>query len=271
MHQAFIEAFSDYSVPFTLDLAAFQAKFIEKLHLDFGLSCGAFDRDRLVGFIFTSVAEYEGRKTAYNGGTGVLPAYRGRQLTSSMYESLLRAFRQAQIQQSVLEVITDNERALTAYGRVGFRKSRHFHCFKLKESFQPEPLLTEELEFVHSSAFDWRYYEMFKDTSPSFLDSPENLKHHLKKEFILYVRKLGQTVAYAIFQPQNGRISQLAVSKAHRQQQIGRALIAKVAQLAENPRLTVLNVDSEQSDLIAFLEKAGFVNEIDQYEMRLRL
>jgi ribosomal protein S18 acetylase RimI-like enzyme len=271
MHQSFIEAFADYFVPFNLGLEAFTDKMIKKLDLNFELSCGAFDGDKLVGFLFTGVAEYEGKKTAYNGGTGVIPEYRGRQVTSGMYEFLLLKFRQHLIEQSVLEVITLNHKAIKAYQRVGFKKSKYYRCFKLEQELLELPLYPEALEIEASPDFDWKYYKMFHDTSACFSDSPAVLPRNLENEQVLYAKLNGQTVGYVIFQPKIGRISQIAVSKAHRRKGIGRALLAEVYKQSANQQLTLINVENEQFAIIHFLENFGFTNQIDQYEMVLKL
>jgi hypothetical protein len=49
-------------------------------------SAGLFDEHQLVGFIFTGIDKVDEQKIAYNAGTGIIPLYRGKNLTSKMYQ-----------------------------------------------------------------------------------------------------------------------------------------------------------------------------------------
>src|ERR1700760_4340038 len=67
----FSEAFSDYAVSFSM--TAPQLREINaRRAVVFGLSAGAFDGDRLVGFTLNGL---DGA-TAYDSGTGVVPSHR---------------------------------------------------------------------------------------------------------------------------------------------------------------------------------------------------
>ena len=93
---AFKQAFSDYVISVNLTHDLFKKRFIDKLQMNFELSAGVFLQETLVGFIFTSIHEFQGKLTAYNGGTGVIPKFRGHGLTQQMYENCKRSkFRNA--------------------------------------------------------------------------------------------------------------------------------------------------------------------------------
>ncbi|MTI31919.1 GNAT family N-acetyltransferase [Xanthovirga aplysinae] len=271
MHAAFLEAFSDYVIPFKLSKEQFIHRFVDKLTINFELSVGAFSGNKLVGFIFTAINNYQDKTTAYNGGTGVIHAFRGKNLTKRMYDFLTPELRKHKIEQYVLEVITSNERAIRAYQNCGFSVNKKFSCFALRESFQTRGISTKNLKLEKPDNFDWALYEEFRDISPSFLDCPPILRQNIAQEQIIYLKEQEKVLAYGIFQPQTGRLSQIAVAKSQRRKGLGRRLIQEMFQLSIPKCLTISNIDSQAISVISFFEAMGFVNEIDQYEMTMVL
>ena len=68
----FNSSFSDYSIPLQLNISQLKSK-IEVDHVDLSLSVGAFENEKLVGFVLHGTSILNGEKVAYNGGTGVIP------------------------------------------------------------------------------------------------------------------------------------------------------------------------------------------------------
>src|SRR6478735_7672377 len=87
----FNAAFADYFVPINATVEAMQNRW-RSSRVDFNLSVGAFEAGKLVAFIFTGVDDWQGRKTAYNAGTGVIPEFRGRKLVSELYDFAIPLF-----------------------------------------------------------------------------------------------------------------------------------------------------------------------------------
>lgn len=270
MYIAFLDAFSDYPVAFKLTKEQFVRKFVEKLKIDFALSIGAYDYDALSGFIFTSVNHYNGKLTAYNGGTGVRPAYRGNKLTTQMYNYLVPLLQERKIKQCVLEVLTENKKAINAYKQVGFVPTKYFKCFKLSTSLLKRPL-DLSLDIFSIARPDWHVYEKFSDYTPSFLDSPQMITSNLANEEVIEAHTENKCVGYAIFQPSFGRISQLGVHPHFRNKGIGSAMIAYMHNRSLQKELTVINIDKEAADTLNFFSRIGFDNQLDQYEMVLSL
>ena len=81
----FNEAFSDYFVQLKLNEAQFKAK-LKADNIDFDLSVGVFEDQKLIAFILHGSDVVGQEKVIYNGGTGVVPSKRGLGLTVQMYE-----------------------------------------------------------------------------------------------------------------------------------------------------------------------------------------
>lgn len=267
MHQAFLQAFGDYPLPFQLSFDQFVQKFIYKLNINYELSVGALDKEKLVGFIFTSTGTYRGKKTAYNGGTGVVSAHRGNNLTVQMYDFLFPKLKERNITQAVLEVLTQNERAIKSYKSCGFSIRTKYHCFKLKDFNHNIENALSGLTIRQKKQPDWPLYESFCDTKPYFLDSIPVLSQNLEHEHLAEACLGNEVVGYIIFQPQVSRVSQIAVAKSKRGQGIGKKLLAYALEASQTKTMTILNVDESQTKLIEALHHIGFEPTVDQYEM----
>lgn len=266
MHLVFLDAFADYTLPFNLSYQQFLEKFIHKLNIDLSLSVGAFDDD-LMGFIFTGVNTYYGKKTAYNGGTGVMPAYRGQGLTMKMYDHLWPLFEKEGIKQAVLEVITTNKKAIKAYQHCGFAIHKLYHCFRLNVEALADQPVKDSLSITKIANANWARYTTFLDCPPSYLDSISVLSHNIVHEHVAEAKMDNMVVGYIIFQPNAARISQIAVRKEYRGQGIGRALLRYALQHISTKVITLLNIDHQEKETIQVLQRLGFQNSVDQYEM----
>lgn len=272
LFRCFQRSFSDYPVSFNITQEQFIRKFIKRLNIRLDLSVGAFVGNQLTGFIFTSIDHYRGLHTAYNGGTGVIPSLRGKGLTYNMYQFLIPQLKETGVKQCLLEVLRQNKSAQKAYQRVGFTTTVTLKCFKRKEEdpINLKPGEVFQISWVQQP--DWPLYETFSNFSPCFLDTPQLLSHILAELKIIEAKdQLGRTVGYAIYSPNTGRISQFAVDKKVRRKGIGRSMFKFITNLSPAPTYTVMNIPSGETAIIKFLKKLGFQNEIDQYEMLMKL
>lgn len=181
----FLKAFENYYVPMPTDHAYYKKRWAAA-KVDYSLSFGAFDKEELVGFILHAVDERQGIKIAFNTGTGVIPAYRGRKLVKAIYEFALPILKANGIDQSKLEVITANKAAIRAYEGIGFKIDRTLNCYngpfemplKLGVKLNEKALKDIDLSsLIHSATYSWdnqsaslqmdahRYFEVTEDNT----------------------------------------------------------------------------------------------------------
>lgn len=261
LHQAFCYAFSNYKVEFNLTPDEFDVRIHQKLNIDYSLSASTFDGDEMIGFILHTSNIYEGIPTAFNGGTGVIPGFRNQHAGEELYEYLLPKIAEKSIARILLEVIDTNDKAIRLYEKIGFTFRRKFFCYKLEDSsfFSNVEDFTKE-----GTAID--IDEDFADFEPSFVDSKNQL---LKgNETVLFVEHEGKVAGYVVFQPIFGRISQIAISRQHRKEGLGKKLIKGVLNRSKK-KLTVINVPEDEYDFQQFLLTCGFENQVNQFEMEL--
>ena len=261
----FNQAFSDYIIKIQLNPQQLKQKMIlDRIDLDY--SVGASLNGQWVGFILSAVGLWEGQKTAYNAGTGVVPAYRGNRLTKQMYNWLIPKLKEANIHQGLLEVINTNEVAIHNYKKLGFSITRNLDCMIFKEEKPLKYPIGDQLISKELFDLDWEYIKTFWNFQPSWQNDIEGVKALTGSFAYLGVFKNDEWVAYAIKDPVKGRIAQFGVQPKHRNQSVGTYLFHSLHSLG-NPKQSIINIDQSDEKTINFLESIGFEYYIGQYEM----
>lgn len=270
MYQSFMEAFSQYSIDMKMPQDLFELRMVERLNISWDASPAVFVGDKLVGFIFHAVGEYNGETVAYNGGTGVIPGYWGNGITGQMYEFITPELKKMAISKAVLEVISTNEKGIKAYSKIGFQNSKYVKCFKLEKEIPPRRIPSD----IHIQATehpDLSAYAKLGESIKCYGDQMNQMPFAIKSETALEARNDNELVGFLIFQRRTGRVSHLIVAEKHRKQGIGSALLRQAQELSSDKTLLAINIEESQIGPIHFFETNGFENKLDQWEMTLEL
>ncbi|MGB0525151.1 MAG: GNAT family N-acetyltransferase, partial [Flammeovirgaceae bacterium] len=210
IHQAFLYAFSDYAVKMEMSEQELMNR-LTRIAYKPKLSGGVLVDQTLCAFILTGLGQFQGKLTAYNGGTGVIPTHRRQQLGTKVYQALLELYRAQDVEQCLLEVITDNDKAVKLYKSLGFRVSRVFKCYALNEKLEKETV-DVPLQISQAESIDLTKYVPFCTTQPSWQNMMEAVLRDLNQEIILEAYSKTTLVGFISFNPVNGKLSQLAVA-----------------------------------------------------------
>ncbi|MBV8255727.1 MAG: GNAT family N-acetyltransferase [Chitinophaga sp.] len=255
-------AFSDYVVPFHLTNAVLEEKMkLENLQRHF--SIGAFNGNELAGFILQGPDDDTNPLMLYNGGTGVIPNFRGQQLVRKMYDTFIPSYKEQGIRSLKLEVITSNTPAVKTYEKTGFEKKRFFQCFKgdINLSGPMNPII----EIVQQPEPNWALYSLFMDMEPSWSNLPGSIIREVTTvTWEAHVN--GEVAGFISVNTPTKRIRNMAVAPKYRRQGIGSALLQHVATTLQGT-FTIINIEEKVDGMAAFLEKAGMTNYLSQYEM----
>ncbi|MEN0006053.1 MAG: GNAT family N-acetyltransferase [Bacteroidota bacterium] len=264
----FNEAFAQYMIPIQLNEEMLRHK-VRIDRIDLAHSMGAFANEQLVGFILTGTGKWEGLPTAYNAGTGVIPAFRGQQLTTRMYDQLFPLFKKAGVQQCLLEVIDTNERAIGVYKKLGFQQQRSFDC--VKGAFQAKGVTIDPaVQITVATKLPWDELNEFWNYAPSWQNHLAGVLQIWKQLVALEVRVGGQLVGYAVKNRQSGRIMQFGIHPEVRGQGIGRYLFYQLSRIG-NPKMSAINLDKRDASTLAALHRFGLTSFIGQLELLLSL
>lgn len=268
LYHAFIEAFSDYLIPFALTEDQFR-NHISLNAVDLERTVGCEENGKLIGFSLNGFGTWNGRSTVYDAGTGVIPSRRRRGVSREMFEMMLPAFARAGIEQFLLEVITTNEPAITLYEKLGFRRLREVALLQREQRLPA--VGTRRVDHIDLRSIDepnWGDLTSFWDGGPSWQNSIAAIGRSRANKRIIGAFDGNRCVGYIVFSSIFGRVAHIAVDKDHRHQGIGTALIlAMQDEMAEGFSMQVINIDKGLTSAMRFFDRLGFQEKISQFEM----
>jgi GNAT superfamily N-acetyltransferase len=260
----FNEAFSDYFIPLAFTPEAMASK-MKSEGVQLSYSIGAFDGEKLVGLILHACDCIDGVKTIYNGGTGVIPSYRGRGLTGEMYRYAVPLLKRAGISHHLLEVIDKNEPARNVYEAVGFQTVRNLAAFKTAKPIGgTSPVAIRTIDAIPADPAFAGMKPTWQNTTAAICR--DMAAHHLIGAFVQE-----NLVGYAAWVPAAGRVKQFAVHAGHRRNGIGTALFRHMLQNSSTGSLLVTNIDEDCLPVVTFLEKLNLQRLLRLYEMKMEV
>ena len=270
IHRTFVDAFSDYQVTVDMPFSNFENMLKRRSFMP-ELSIGAFDDERLIGFVLIGAGMWDDRPTVYDLGTGVIPSYRKQGITSQILKQIKTLCIEKNIECFLLEVLQNNTAAVELYKKQKFETIREFECFGLKKAvFTPETFVVVQNPDCLSK-IQWEKIQSFWNYNPSWQNSV-NAVMALPSHFLYSVVSIDDQIAgYGIIEKGRGDIPQIAVSEKHRNRGIGKSILSDLIHRTTAEFFVVNNVDSRDEHLKHFLMKAGFEKLVSQYEMLLHL
>ncbi len=253
-------SFQNYfvKIPFDVD---FWAKRYKAARVDYELSFGAFDGDKLVAFIIQGVDLHNGEKTAFNTGTGVIEEYRGQKLVDQLYDFAFPALKNNGITKCLLEVIVQNHRAVRVYERIGFEKDRFLRCFsgELEETNIELQVRETDIEALKSTMDQYQKYYSWDNSLDAIQKGGAMFKSFKVSD------KEGIDLGYFTISTANNSLIQVETY-----QNINWPLMIAATKNTISP-LRINNVDDNRVKLINALNNAGLQNHINQFEMKLSI
>lgn len=262
--EVFNYAFSDYVIKFHLTEEVLSQK-IKAENMDLSYSAGAFDGDRLVGFILQGLDTVGGVKKAYNAGTGVIPEYRGRKIPQQLYQFILPKLKRQGYLHHQLEVIKGNGKAIRSYESTGFSISRQFDCYKGAVTSHP----SGPVEIRPLTRPDWALLESFLDVEPSWQNSGAAIQRAPNPHLISGAYLDNKLIGYGAMDPISGRIKQFGVRKEDRRKGAGTALFHYFTANSGTGIINFINYDQADQQAPEFFNKIGLEKMLEQFEMKM--
>ena len=262
----FNEAFSDYPIPMHLTKESLINKFVaESIKKEY--SAGAFEGDKLVGFILHGIGVFDRNKIAYNAGTGVIPSKRGNKITSQLYEFILPVLKSNKVNQIRLEVLSDNSPAMNTYSSIGFHKKRTLNCYKGSLA-ELKSAADSSVQYLYQP--DWKLLQSFWDWSPSWQNSISAVNNSWSQLDTIGLFAHDKLVGYIVFNPKINRILQFSIDKSQRKNGFGKQLLNYFA-LNKSKTVSILNVDDNSIETNSFFLTSGLNLFAKQDEMEMEI
>lgn len=84
------------------------------------LSIVAFEHNNPVGIVLNGIRQIDGKKTSWNGGTGISPDYRGKGISRALMEETIAIYERENVEIATLEAIKENKVAIALYEKYGY-------------------------------------------------------------------------------------------------------------------------------------------------------
>jgi ribosomal protein S18 acetylase RimI-like enzyme len=270
------EGFQGYFVDMTLSLDVFLKRIMSR-----GISPGdsfiAFVDDRPVGFLLNGFRDSSGKRYAWNGGTGVVPSFRGKGVGKSLVQAAVDLYSGEHVDIALLEAISENESAIALYRTFGYEVIEELVFLQSDEMVKDSastayviqkvvPASVGKLEFYHElSAWQcqWQSVSAIGGEAVTAVDSDRRVAG-----YALFDRKLDDSG-----EPAKITLYQCEVAPDRKDSEIVATSLLRHAFMAgpvECQRITH-NFRKSNRLVIDLLTQSGFTTFIEQVHMIRRL
>jgi GNAT superfamily N-acetyltransferase len=148
------------------------------------LSIVAFKNNQPVGIVKNGIREIDGKKVAWNGGTGVSSSHRKSGIGKALMNATLEIYREEGVHTATLEAIGDNQKAIALYEKIGYKTIDQLEHLELKgtlelnvpeTSYQVEKTVPQKIKFVpfYKSMNPWQtQWQSARDSEAIIIKDP---------------------------------------------------------------------------------------------------
>jgi len=184
--ELFNKGFEGYKIPMNLTMEQFMNRFGSE-GLSAELSIVAFDGEVPVGFVLQGIKEEADMKIAWNGGTGIVPEYRGKQVGFHLIKESEKILLENNVDVATLEALSENSPAIRLYEKCGYQIVDNLVFLSVKGSLMKNLPSLGEFQLERFPAFQAIGSDLFPaivpwQTSPSIVPKVGGEVVLLKKE-----------------------------------------------------------------------------------------
>lgn len=269
---AWNRGFEGYYFDMTLSIENFFNRMVLE-NLSPVLSVVAFHEAKPVGLILNGIRTINGKKVAWNGGTGVAPEYRSKGVGVKMMEEVLSLYEKEEVDTATLEAVSHNNRAIKLYEKMGYKiidriahlgHSAPINVEKPNSGFSIQVKKPHEVQDIsfYKKQIPWQVqWQNIRDG-----------------ESVLAINETGETIGFALSKRKyddEGKLSDILLFQCearpdHQEQEtIIRSLLHEAFAFSHNDELRRTAVNLSKSNQVAHevLGNIGFVEKAEQVFM----
>ncbi len=271
VHSAFIDAFSNYEVPFELTVQEL-SYMLERRGYATRFSYGAFYNNQLVGFVLNAVVDVKGLLTAYDTGTGIVQEFQGKGVAKKLLNFTIEKLKNQGVQQYQLEVIKTNQKAFQLYKSLRFQISNDydFYVFSKSKLLNKGSKSIPNVSFEETNLPKWEEAENFLSIDPSWQNSIASIERKRSHFITLSVLFKEEFIGYGIIERHTGDIPQMVIHPNYRRKGIGSKLMGELVRLSTSEKIKMINIKSNYRPFKQFFNAFQIPSGKGQYEMTLK-
>lgn len=265
-----LESFADYQI----DMSYMTVEVMEHRNTicrnNPDYSVGAFDGDKMIGFINVGLDYINNELTAFDGGTGVIKSYRGKGIAGKMFAKSVEHLNKKGVKNFMLEVLQPNTSAIKAYKKEGFVVSRSLKCYDIEiNNFKGNYMNLHDVKIKQISVLELEKYWHYIKYPVSWEHMLSGLKAFGDKIIIHAAFNKDVCEGFIVYNPVLCWITAIGLNACFEKKDtlvdylIGNLIINIHP---PRPKISVNNLMEEDS-LNEILIRLGFENPVDQYEM----
>ncbi|WP_449539586.1 GNAT family N-acetyltransferase [Ferdinandcohnia sp. Marseille-Q9671] len=239
------------------------------------LSVVAYDGTRPVGIILNGIRLINGKKVAWNGGTGIDSDYRGRGVGKKLIEAVLAIYENEGVEVATLEAIKENGPAISLYEKVGYKIVDELIHLQHDVDESKSAWTTESNEFTFTTGIPIDASRVpFYTAMVPWQTQWENARDG---ESVLALNKKGEVAGYAIYKrrfTEEGQLQSIILLQCEadplllEKEDVVKALLNKVYGPTDIEVVrTAVNISVSYKILISLLKKEGFKVKAEQVFM----
>lgn len=268
LFHGFEKAFADYEIHFEKEEVR---SMLRRRGFNPKLSFAAFENDEIIAFTLNGIGTFNGIPTAYDTGTGTVKQYRGQNIAGKIFTYSLPFLQKAGISQYLLEVLQNNQKAITVYRRMNFEVTREFDCFRQTKELIDNQKINTSCIIKPINSHSVRQAQHDCDFNPSWQNSIESIERGISELTCIGAFLDEKMVGHCVFDAHIGDLTQLAVSNAYRRKGIASRLLQEAIAGLKTDFIKILNIYSENQTMPAFLKSKNIPLASKQFEMVLPL
>lgn len=268
LFHGFEKAFADYEIHFEKEEVR---SMLRRRGFNPKLSFAAFENDEIIAFTLNGIGTFNGIPTAYDTGTGTVKQYRGQNIAGKIFTYSLPFLQKAGISQYLLEVLQNNQKAITVYRRMNFEVTREFDCFRQTKELIDNQKINTSCIIKPINSHSVRQAQHDCDFNPSWQNSIESIERGISELTCIGAFLDEKMVGHCVFDAHTGDLTQLAVSNAYRRKGIASRLLQEAIAGLKTDFIKILNIYSENQTMPAFLKSKNIPLASKQFEMVLPL
>jgi ribosomal protein S18 acetylase RimI-like enzyme len=225
----------------------------------------AFDREEPIAILLNGFRVVDGKKIAWNGGTGIATDYRGSGVSNLLMEEALSVYSEEGVEVAALEAIKENEKAIRLYEKHGYEITDHLVYLNGTLEMNKTPIPCKSIRPEQLPTFDF-----YKENVP-WQCQWQSVK---AGESQVYYDENGKPLGYALYKRvwnQEGRLEKVFLFQLELLQKVKKetldAVFAAITETETKPVNFITINASIRNPVINYLMDSDFKKTTEQVQM----